>query len=94
MTTIRTFLAKKIYESELIFIDRWSILHVALFFGIGIYYPNRWMLVIMGMIVFEYIEAVVSKSQTFLKETLKDTTSDLLFNVIGYWAGMRFIGAI
>jgi len=92
--TIRTFLAKKVFVNDFIFIDRWSFLHLGLFFIIGLIYPNQWMLIILGSIFFEIIENIVSGHVRFLKENTKDTMSDFAFNFLGYWLGMQFIGII
>ena len=94
MTTIRQFLGKKVFENKILRIDRWIYLHIALFFFIGVFYPNRLMLVIIAMVVFEIIEATLSKRQPFFKESIKDTISDLGFNLLGYFAGQYYIGII
>lgn len=88
---IKQFLAKKIYENNLIHMDYWSILHIALFFWVGMNYPNQWELVIFGSIIFEFVENKISRKVSFLKENLKDTISDLGFNFLGYWLGMLYI---
>ena len=92
MTTIRQFLAKKIFENKWIFIDRWSFVHLALFFYFGTQFPNRFGLVIIGSIIFEVVENLVSKKVPFLRENMKDTLSDLFFNILGYYFGQNFGG--
>tara|TARA_Y100000034_G_scaffold114936_1_gene151555 strand:+ start:13164 stop:13448 length:285 start_codon:yes stop_codon:yes gene_type:complete len=94
MVAVRKFLATKVFENRFIFVDYWSGLHIALFFYIGTQLPNQWMLIILGSIVFEVVENIASGKLEFLKENLKDTLSDFAFNLLGYLAGMRFIGVI
>ena len=88
---IRQFLATRIFVNKYIFVDYWSILHVALFFLFGVYYPNQWGLVIFGSIIFELVENRISKKAIFLKEPIRDTISDFLFNFLGYYLGMLYI---
>ena len=94
MATIRQFLRRKIYEGKYLFVDFWSIAHVILFFFIGVFYPNRWKLVIVGMIAFELFERVLSKKALFLKESTKDTLNDIFFNIVGYWLGQQYLNII
>jgi len=90
MASIRTLLGKKIFVNGLINIDGWSILHVALFFFIGMKFPNQWGAVILGSLIFEFIENKVSKKVSFLREDVKDTFSDIGFNLLGYWIGVLY----
>ena len=94
MTTIRQFLERKLYQNRYIFINYWVILHFILFFIIGIYFPNRWKLVIIGMIAFELFENLASGKVKFFKESTKDTITDFLFNILGYWIGSNFMGGL
>ena len=91
MTTIKQFLGKRIFETKYISIDFWSIGHLILFFLLGIYFPNRWGLVIIGMIVFEVFENIMSKRTAFFKESAKDTRTDIAINIIGYFLGQQYL---
>tara|TARA_Y100000310_G_C20526410_1_gene736270 strand:- start:730 stop:1011 length:282 start_codon:yes stop_codon:yes gene_type:complete len=92
MATIRQLLGRRIYQSSLIHIDGWSILHFVGFFLLGVYFPNRWGLVIAGMIAFEVFENIFSGKIRFFKETTKDTVTDILLNIVGYSLGQNFMG--
>jgi len=94
MTTIKEILRRKIFENQLILIDGWTFLHIGLFFLIGIFYPNRWGLVIGGMIIFEIMEQVLAKNISLFKESQKDTLNDLGFNILGYWAGQYYLANV
>ena len=48
MVTIKQFLGKKIYEGSYLHIDFWSIVHLIGFFLLGIYFPNKLGLIIIG----------------------------------------------
>ena len=90
MNGIRRFLATNIYTGRYLHVDYWSILHVALFFFIGMKFPNQWGAVILGSLIFEFIENKVSKKVSFLREDVKDTFSDIGFNLLGYWIGVLY----
>ena len=91
MTTIRQFLGKRILVNRYIHIDRWSYLHLIGFFILGIYFPNRLGLIIIGMILFEFFESIMSKRTPFFKESAKDTLSDIGFNILGYLLGQQYL---
>ena len=91
MGEIRRFLATRIYTGRYLLVDYWSILHVALFFYIGMKFPNQWPAVIIGSVIFEFVENKISKKVSFLRENLKDTVSDLIFNLVGYWLGTLYL---
>ena len=88
---MKQFLSKKIFETKYFFMDYWSIVHLVLFFLIGMYYPNKWGLVIFGSIIFELVENKMAKRAIFLRETMKDTLCDFFFNFLGYYLGMLYI---
>ena len=87
---LRNFLATKIYSNKYLHLDYWSILHLILFIIFGTLYPDKWIYVLFGSVIFEVIENNVSKKIMFLKENVKDTINDIFINCIGYWIGMRF----
>ena len=91
MTTIKQFLGKKIFENRFIHIDRWSIVHFVGFFLLGIYFPNKLGLIIIGTILFEVFENIMSKRTPFFKESAKDTLSDIGFNILGYLLGQQYL---
>ena len=91
MTTIRQFLGKKRYINDYMSIDGWSYLHLAIFFYIGIILPNRWALIIGITVAFEVAERIISRRVDFFKETDKDTLSDFVINLIGYYAGQFYL---
>lgn len=91
MNGIRQFLATRIYTGRYLLVDYWSILHVALFFFIGMRFPGQWIAVIIGSLGFEFVENKISKKVSFLRENLKDTFSDILFNLAGYWLGTLYL---
>ncbi len=87
-------LKKIIFENKYIYLDYWSILHFISLFIIGFYFPNRWLIIIIGSLIFEFSEGVASRRTRFFKETMKDKISDLVVNFIGYWAGINYGGII
>ena len=89
-TSLVTKLSTKIYTGRFIYLDYWSILHFIFFYLIGIIYPNKWILVITGSILFEIIEEISSKKIQSLKEIKIDTITDIGINLLGYWIAQRF----
>lgn len=69
--------------------DGWSIAHFIGFFMLGVYFPNRLHLVIIGTIIFEIFEKIMSEKTPFLKESLKDTMTDIVINIVGYLIGQK-----
>ena len=88
---IRQFLGTRIFKSKYMYVDYWSILHLALFFIIGMNYPNQWGFVIVGSVIFELVEKKFSRKIFFLRENFNDTIIDFAFNFIGYYLGMLYI---
>ena len=91
MNQLRQFLATRVYTGKYLFLDYWSILHLVLFFIIGMKFPGNWERIIVGSIIFEFIESSVSHNVSFLREKAKDTITDLALNWIGYWLGTIYL---
>ena len=94
MVKLKQFLKTRIIKNKYLYVDYWSILHLILFFIIGFYFPNKWMIIIVGSLIFEFSEKIVAARTPFLRETMKDKISDLGFNFIGYWLGINYGGLI
>ena len=78
------------YKNKFIHIDAWSITHLILFYIIGLLFPNRWTLVILGTLLFEVVEEFSSTKIRFLKELRVDTISEIWINLLGYWLAHKF----
>ena len=94
MTTIRQFLVKKVFENDFIFVDRWLFVHFIGFFLAGIYFPNRWGLIIGITIAIEVFERVMSGRINFFRETTKDTLSDIGINFLAYFLGQQYLASL
>ena len=96
--TIREVLHREIFVNVFIFINGYTFFHVLLFFVIALYYPNKWLWILAGMIAFEYIEFVVATTRPpdiikFWNPVIStiDTINDILFNLFGYWIGHKYL---
>ena len=89
--TIGQFLKKKVFENNNFFIDGWSFLHFAIFFIAGIIFPNRWGSIIIVIVLFELFEKSTSKRVNLFRETKKDTFTDIVLNLLGYFLGQQYL---
>jgi hypothetical protein len=73
----------------------YSITHFLIYFVISLYYPNKWIIIIIISIVWEILEMllnivynkVLNLGSNYWDEISMNKVVDVMFNLLGYGAG-------